>query len=114
MDTKLDNRCRHQGARASLLAPGAMRPALGCARSTSKPVRLPILHARSFGIIEEYGRQYTRVVLLRWTDLRDFPLWHFEAGTIWKASPMTYKVEGRQYVTIAGGANILTFALPED
>jgi len=27
---------------------------------------------------------------------------------------MTYKVEGRQYVTIAGGANILTFALPED
>jgi alcohol dehydrogenase (cytochrome c) len=40
-------------------------------------------------------------------------LWHFDAGTPqWKASPMTYSVNGRQYVTIAGGANILTFALP--
>jgi PQQ-dependent dehydrogenase (methanol/ethanol family) len=41
-------------------------------------------------------------------------LWHFEAGTTWKASPMTYTVEGRQYVAIAGGANILSFALPEN
>jgi PQQ-dependent dehydrogenase (methanol/ethanol family) len=40
-------------------------------------------------------------------------LWHFEAGAIWKASPMTYTVEGRQYVAIASGANILTFALPD-
>ena len=41
-------------------------------------------------------------------------LWHFEAGTTWKASPMTYMVEGRQYVAIAAGANILSFALPEN
>jgi PQQ-dependent dehydrogenase (methanol/ethanol family) len=40
-------------------------------------------------------------------------LWHFEAGSQWKGSPMTYTAGGRQYVTIAGGANILTFALPE-
>lgn len=40
-------------------------------------------------------------------------LWHFEAGAMWKASPMTYSVNGRQYVTIASGANILSFALPE-
>jgi alcohol dehydrogenase (cytochrome c) len=41
-------------------------------------------------------------------------LWHFEAGTPqWKASPMTYMVKGRQYVAIAAGANILSFALPE-
>lgn len=42
-------------------------------------------------------------------------LWHFEAGgSAWKASPMTYTVEGRQYVAIASDANILAFALPEN
>jgi len=41
-------------------------------------------------------------------------LWHFEAGGQWKASPMTYAVNGRQYVAIASGANILTFALPDN
>jgi alcohol dehydrogenase (cytochrome c) len=40
-------------------------------------------------------------------------LWHFEANQPWKASPMTYTVKGRQYVAIASGANILSFALPE-
>jgi alcohol dehydrogenase (cytochrome c) len=39
-------------------------------------------------------------------------LWHLEAGSPWKGSPMTYMVEGRQYVAIASGANILSFALP--
>jgi PQQ-dependent dehydrogenase (methanol/ethanol family) len=41
-------------------------------------------------------------------------LWHFEAGGYWKGSPMTYTVEGRQYVAVASGANILSFALPEN
>jgi len=40
-------------------------------------------------------------------------LWHFEANQPWKASPMTYMVSGRQYVAIASGANILSFALGE-
>ena len=40
-------------------------------------------------------------------------LWHFEANQPWKASPMTYVAGGRQYVAIASGANILSFALPE-
>ena len=40
-------------------------------------------------------------------------LWHFEANQPWKASPMTYMVNGRQYVAIASGASILSFALPE-
>jgi alcohol dehydrogenase (cytochrome c) len=40
-------------------------------------------------------------------------LWHFEAGEPWKASPITYMVNGRQYVAIASGANILSFALPD-
>jgi alcohol dehydrogenase (cytochrome c) len=41
-------------------------------------------------------------------------LWHFEAGSIWKASPITYRVNNRQYVAIASGANILSFALPAE
>jgi PQQ-dependent dehydrogenase (methanol/ethanol family) len=41
-------------------------------------------------------------------------LWHFEAGNVWKASPMTYTVDGRQYVAVAGGANIMVFGMPEN
>ena len=37
-------------------------------------------------------------------------LWHFETGQEWRASPMTYLVNGRQYVAIAAGGNILSFA----
>jgi PQQ-dependent dehydrogenase (methanol/ethanol family) len=40
-------------------------------------------------------------------------LWHFEANYAWHASPMTYMVDGHQYVAIASGANTLSFALPE-
>jgi alcohol dehydrogenase (cytochrome c) len=39
-------------------------------------------------------------------------LWHFETGQSPKASPMTYVVNGRQFVAIASGASILSFALP--
>lgn len=41
------------------------------------------------------------------------PLWHFQANQDWKASPMTYMVGGRQYVTIASGLGFWTFSLPE-
>jgi PQQ-dependent dehydrogenase (methanol/ethanol family) len=40
-------------------------------------------------------------------------LWHFETNQILKGSPMTYQVDGRQYIAIAAGTNILSFALPE-
>jgi PQQ-dependent dehydrogenase (methanol/ethanol family) len=40
-------------------------------------------------------------------------LWHFETNHFIKASPMTYAVDGRQYVAIASGGNVLSFALPE-
>jgi PQQ-dependent dehydrogenase (methanol/ethanol family) len=40
-------------------------------------------------------------------------LWHFEAGNIWKGSPMTYMVGGRQYIAVAAGSNIVSFALPD-
>jgi len=38
-------------------------------------------------------------------------LWVFKANEPWKASPMTYMVNGREYVAIASGGNILSFAL---
>lgn len=40
-------------------------------------------------------------------------LWHFETNQAWKASPMTYMMNGRQYVAIASGGNVLAFAAPE-
>jgi alcohol dehydrogenase (cytochrome c) len=40
-------------------------------------------------------------------------LWHFNTGAPWKASPMTYSIRGKQYVAIAAGGNILSFALRE-
>ncbi len=39
-------------------------------------------------------------------------LWHFETNHAIKASPMTYAIGGRQYIAIASGSNILSFALP--
>jgi PQQ-dependent dehydrogenase (methanol/ethanol family) len=36
-------------------------------------------------------------------------LWHFNANQTWKASPMTYEVDGHQYIAIASGPNILSF-----
>jgi PQQ-dependent dehydrogenase (methanol/ethanol family) len=38
-------------------------------------------------------------------------LWTFKANQAWKASPMTYITNGRQYVAVASGGNILSFAL---
>jgi alcohol dehydrogenase (cytochrome c) len=39
-------------------------------------------------------------------------LWHFETHEIWKSSPITYVVNGKQYIATASGPNILAFALP--
>jgi alcohol dehydrogenase (cytochrome c) len=40
-------------------------------------------------------------------------LWHFPTSELWKASPMTYVFDRKQYVAIASGSNILAFALAE-
>jgi PQQ-dependent dehydrogenase (methanol/ethanol family) len=40
-------------------------------------------------------------------------LWHFNTGQNWKAGPMTYVVDGRQYIGMAAGSTIMTFALTE-
>jgi alcohol dehydrogenase (cytochrome c) len=39
------------------------------------------------------------------------PLWHFNTGQNMTASPMTYAVEGKQYVAIAAGSDVFSFAL---
>jgi alcohol dehydrogenase (cytochrome c) len=39
------------------------------------------------------------------------PLWHFPANDSFRASPMTYMVGGKQYVTVASASGYLTFAL---
>ena len=38
-------------------------------------------------------------------------LWHFSNNDNWRATAMTYLVDGKQYVAIAGGSNIIAFAL---
>jgi len=39
-------------------------------------------------------------------------LWRFQANIRWKASPMTYSFDGRQFVAVAAGSTIIAFALP--
>jgi alcohol dehydrogenase (cytochrome c) len=39
------------------------------------------------------------------------PLWHFNTGQSFSASPMTYAVNGIQYVAIAAGSDVFSFAL---
>src|SRR5262249_238620 len=40
------------------------------------------------------------------------PVWHFNTGQSITASPMTYAVNLKQYVVIAAGSDVFTFALP--
>ena len=39
------------------------------------------------------------------------PLWRFNANQLWKAGPMTYTVDGQQYIGVAAGSTILAFGL---
>jgi alcohol dehydrogenase (cytochrome c) len=41
------------------------------------------------------------------------PLWSFQTNQTWKASPMTYMFDGRQYVAVASGSNIIAFAVQD-
>jgi len=40
------------------------------------------------------------------------PLWHFNTGQGFSASPMTYALDGVQYVSIAAQSEVFTFSLP--
>jgi alcohol dehydrogenase (cytochrome c) len=41
------------------------------------------------------------------------PLWQFQTNAQYKASPMTYMFDGKQYVAVNAGQNIVAFGLPE-
>ncbi|MEO8127897.1 MAG: PQQ-binding-like beta-propeller repeat protein, partial [Bryobacteraceae bacterium] len=38
-------------------------------------------------------------------------LWTFHGNQAWRGCPMTYMLNGRQYVAVASGSNILSFAI---
>jgi glucose dehydrogenase len=40
------------------------------------------------------------------------PLWHFQTGVQIQASPMSYSVDGVQFIAIAAGNTLYSFALP--
>jgi outer membrane protein assembly factor BamB len=38
-------------------------------------------------------------------------LWHFGTGQSWKAGPMSYTIDGKQYIGMTAGATIMVFGL---
>jgi alcohol dehydrogenase (cytochrome c) len=40
------------------------------------------------------------------------PLWHFRTGQSWKAGPMSYTIDGKQYIAMTAGATIMVCGLP--
>jgi alcohol dehydrogenase (cytochrome c) len=40
------------------------------------------------------------------------PLWHFNTGQDFTGSPMSYSVNHKQYVAVAAGSDIFSFAVP--
>ena len=36
----------------------------------------------------------------------------FDTGEVWKASPMTYEIDGHQYIGVVAGSNVMVFGLP--
>jgi alcohol dehydrogenase (cytochrome c) len=39
-------------------------------------------------------------------------LWSFDTGEVWKASPMTYAIGGKQFIGVVAGSTVMTFGLP--
>jgi outer membrane protein assembly factor BamB len=39
-------------------------------------------------------------------------LWHFQTGQSWKAGPMSYTIDGKQYIGMTAGSTIMVFGLP--
>jgi alcohol dehydrogenase (cytochrome c) len=39
------------------------------------------------------------------------PLWSVQTNQTWKASPMTYRFDGRQFIAVAAGSSIIAFAV---
>ncbi|HTG89784.1 MAG TPA: PQQ-binding-like beta-propeller repeat protein [Vicinamibacterales bacterium] len=41
------------------------------------------------------------------------PVWHFNTGALITSAPVSYSVNGQQFVAIVSGATVMAFALPE-
>ena len=41
------------------------------------------------------------------------PMWRFETNTLWKASPMAYSFDGKEYIAAIAGGNVIAFGLPD-
>jgi alcohol dehydrogenase (cytochrome c) len=41
------------------------------------------------------------------------PLWSFPTNQLWKASPMSYQFDGKQYIAVATGSNVVAFSIPD-
>ena len=39
-------------------------------------------------------------------------LWNYDANQFWKASPMAYEFDGREYIAVASGQTVTAFGLP--
>jgi alcohol dehydrogenase (cytochrome c) len=39
--------------------------------------------------------------------------WHFETGQVWQSSPMTYAVDGKQFIGVVAGSAVRVFGLPD-
>jgi alcohol dehydrogenase (cytochrome c) len=40
-------------------------------------------------------------------------LWHFNTGDLITSSPISYSVDGQQYIAISSGTNVVAFALSD-
>ena len=38
-------------------------------------------------------------------------LWNFQTNNLWKASPMTYSFDGKEFIAVASGSNIIAFGI---
>jgi outer membrane protein assembly factor BamB len=39
-------------------------------------------------------------------------LWHVETQQLWKSSPMTFAIDGKQYIGVVPGTTVRVFGLP--
>ena len=58
------------------------------------------------------GDSHGNVLALRTTDGKT--LWHAGAGVSMQSSPITYELDGRQYVVTSAGGVLFAWALPEE
>jgi PQQ-dependent dehydrogenase (methanol/ethanol family) len=66
--------------------------------------------ATAGGVVFAASREGNLIAL---DDRTGKPLWQFQTGGNMAASPMSYAVDGRQFVAVASGGAIYSFALPE-